>query len=62
MIPHRRRYTFFKIKNKKIVIFQKKILNHFNKIDKSIIRNINFKNKKHQSNYEQFGFPFIGKD
>ena len=54
---------FFKIKkNKKIIIFQKKILNHFNKIDKSIIRNTNFKNKKHQINYEQFGFPFIGKD
>lgn len=54
---------FFNIKkNKKIIVFQRKILNHFNKIDKNIFRNIVFKNKKYQSNYEKFGFPFVGKD
>lgn len=54
---------FFGIKrNQKLINFQKKILNHFNKINKNIIRNFVFKNKKYQSNYIKFGFPFVGED
>ena len=54
---------FFKIKkNQKIIIFQRKILNHFNKIDKDIFRNVFFKKKKFHLNYKKFGFPFVGKD
>ncbi len=54
---------FFKIKkNKKIILFQKKILSHFKKIDKNILRRLVFKNKKYQTNYKKFGFPFVGMD
>jgi len=54
---------FFSIrKNQKLILFQKKILSHFSKINKDIYKNIFFKNRKYQSNYEKFGFPFVGKD
>ena len=54
---------FFKIKkNTKIILFQKKILSHFKKIDKNILRKLFFKNRKYQINYKKFGFPFVGRD
>ncbi len=54
---------FFGIKrSRKLVSFQKKILIHFKKINKEIKKNNFFKNKKYQSNYKKFGFPFVGKD
>ena len=49
-------------KNLKLIYFQKKILKHFKQIDSNISRNEFFKNKKFQSNYKNFGFPFVGKD
>jgi len=54
---------FFGIKrNTKLILFQKKILKHFQQIDKNISKEDFFKNKKFQSNYENFGFPFVGRD
>ncbi len=54
---------FFGIKkNPKLILFQKKILNHFSLIDHKITRDDFFKNKKFQSNYKNFGFPFVGHD
>lgn len=54
---------FFGIKkNSKLILFQKEILKHFRQIDHKIIRDDFFKNKKFQSNYKNFGFPFIGHD
>ena len=54
---------FFGIKrSRKLVSFQKKILVHFKKINKEIKKDNFFKNKKYQSNYKKFGFPFVGKD
>lgn len=54
---------FFEIKkNSKLILFQKKILKHFHQIDKNISKDDFFKNKKFQSNYENFGFPFVGCD
>lgn len=54
---------FFGIKrNLKLILFQKKILKHFHQIDKNISKDVFFKNKKFQSNYENFGFPFVGRD
>ena len=54
---------FFGIKrSRKLVSFQKKILVHFKKINKKIKKDNFFKNKKYQSNYKKFGFPFVGKD
>jgi len=54
---------FFGIKrNPKLILFQKKILKHFHQIDKNISKNEFFKNRKFQSNYINFGFPFVGRD
>ena len=54
---------FFGIKkNPKLILFQKKILKHFNQIDNKISRNDFFKNKKFQCNYKNYGFPFVGQD
>lgn len=54
---------FFGIKkNPKLILFQKKILNHFHQIDKNISKDDFFKNEKFQSNYKNFGFPFVGQD
>ena len=54
---------FFKIKkNHKIILFQKKILSHFKKIEKNLSKNLIFKNKKYHSNYKKYGFPFVGND
>ena len=54
---------FFGIKkNPKLILFQKKILKHFNQIDSNISRDEFFKNKNFQTNYKNFGFPFVGRD
>ena len=54
---------FFGIKkNQKFILFQKKILNQFNQINNNIYRKVSFKNKRYQSNYKKFGFPFVGID
>jgi len=54
---------FFGIKkDPKLILFQKKILKNFRQIDNKISRDDFFKNKKFQSNYKNFGFPFVGKD
>jgi 2'-5' RNA ligase len=54
---------FFEIKkNSKLILFQKKILKHFHQIDQNISKDDFFKNKKFQSNYKNFGFPFVGRD
>ncbi len=54
---------FFEIKkNRNLLLFQKKILYHFHLIDKNITRDKFFKNRKFQSNYKTFGFPFVGLD
>ena len=54
---------FFGIKkNLKLILFQKMILKHFRQIDNEISRDDFFKNKKFQSNYKNYGFPFVGQD
>ena len=54
---------YFGIKNNKHLLnLQKKILNQFQKINHNIIKNEKFKNKKYNTNYKKYGFPFVGKD
>ena len=54
---------FFGIKkNTKLILFQKLILRHFHQIDSNLSRDELFKNKKFQSNYKNFGLPFVGSD
>ena len=41
---------------------QKIILIHFKNIEKNLINNQKYSNKKFDNNYKKYGFPFVGKD
>tara|TARA_B100000795_G_C22707802_1_gene402271 strand:- start:354 stop:962 length:609 start_codon:yes stop_codon:yes gene_type:complete len=48
--------------NKSLIHLQKIILIHFKNIEKNLINNQKYSNKKFDNNYKKYGFPFVGKD
>mgnify|MGYP006074944083 CR=1 FL=1 len=48
--------------NKNLIHLQKIILIHFKDIEKNLIKNQKYSNKKFDNNYKKYGFPFVGKD